>query len=81
MDYIWQGVLDSLRIITSCDREFMAAVSVSLRVALVSTLLATITGVPFGMWLAGKRSAGARALVTLLSTVMSLPTVVVGLMV
>ncbi|MBL7076427.1 MAG: ABC transporter permease [Kiritimatiellae bacterium] len=81
MDYIWQGVRDSLRIITGLDREFLSAVLVSLKVAFLSTALATLAGVPFGMWIAEKRSRGARVIMTILNTLMSLPTVVVGLMV
>ncbi len=81
MDYIWQGVRDSLRIIVGLDREFLSAVLVSLKVALLSTALAALAGVPFGMWIAEKRFRGARAIMTILSTLMSLPTVVVGLMV
>ncbi len=81
MDYIWQGVQDSLRIIAGLDYEFLATVRVSLSVAFVSTALATVAGVPFGMWIAEKRFFGARAIVTVLNTLMSLPTVVVGLMV
>ncbi len=81
MDYIWQGVRDSLQIIAGLDREFLATVFVSLKVSFLSTALATVLGVPFGMWIAEKRSPGARAIITVLNTLMSLPTVVVGLMV
>ena len=81
MDYIWQGVRDSLRIIATLDPEFIATVLVSLKVAFLSTALATVTGVPFGMWIAEARFPGRRAVTTMLSTLMSLPTVVVGLMV
>ncbi len=81
MDYVWQGVRDSLRIIAGLDHEFLATVFVSLKVSFISTALATLLGVPFGMWIAEKRFPGARAIVTVLNTLMSLPTVVVGLMV
>jgi tungstate transport system permease protein len=81
MDYIWQGVRDSLRIIGSLEPEFLATVGVSLKVSFISTALATVLGVPFGMWIAEKRFPGARAIITILNTLMSLPTVVVGLMV
>ena len=81
MDYIWQGIRESLRIIVKLDPGFLATVLVSLKVALLSTTLATFTGVPFGMWVAEKRFPGRRAVITVLNTLMSLPTVVVGLMV
>ena len=81
MDYIWQGVRDSLHIIAGLERDFLATVLVSLKVSFLSTALATVLGVPFGMWLAEKRFPGSRAIITVLNTLMSLPTVVVGLMV
>ncbi|MDP6490633.1 MAG: ABC transporter permease [Kiritimatiellia bacterium] len=81
MDYIWQGLRDSLRIIGSLEPEFLGTVAISLKVSFISTALATVLGVPFGMWIAEKRSPGARAIITILNTLMSLPTVVVGLMV
>ncbi|NQU38714.1 MAG: ABC transporter permease [Lentisphaerae bacterium] len=81
MDYIWQGVRDSLRIIVGLDPEFLGTVLVSLKVSFLATALATLAGVPFGMCVAQRRFPGRRAIITLLSTLMSLPTVVVGLMV
>ncbi len=81
MDYIWQGVRESLQIIAGLEPEFMATVWVSLKVAFLSTALATLAGVPFGMWIAETRFPGRRAIITILNTLMSLPTVVVGLMV
>jgi len=81
MDYIWEGVRDSLRIIVGLEPEFLSTVLVSLKVSFLSTALATAAGVPFGMWVAEARFPGRRVIITVLSTLMSLPTVVVGLMV
>jgi len=81
MDYIWQGVRESLQIIAGLEPEFLATVFVSLKIAFISTSLATVTGVPFGIWVAETHFPGRRAVVTMLNTLMSLPTVVVGLMV
>jgi tungstate transport system permease protein len=81
MNYILHGFIEALKIIISLDREFLSTISVSLIVAGTSTLIATLTGVPFGVWIAHKEFRGKRAVITILHTLMSLPTVLVGLMV
>jgi tungstate transport system permease protein len=81
VDYIANGFVEALRIIGTGDAEFVAIVAVSLLVALTSTTLATVSGVPFGVLVAHRRFRGRGAVLTVLNTLMSLPTVVVGLMV
>jgi len=68
-------------IVTALDAEFLSIVLVSVKVALISTALATLAGVPFGMLVAERRFPGRHAVITVLNTLMSLPTVVVGLLV
>ncbi len=80
MDYLGGGLAGAIRIIFSGDPEFLRIVSASLIVALTSTVLATLTGVPFGIMVAQSRFKGRGAVLMLLNTLMSLPTVVVGLM-
>jgi tungstate transport system permease protein len=80
MDYIANGFFEALRIIFTCNTEFLSIVGTSVLVALASTTLATITGVPFGVLLAQKKFTGRAAVITVTNTLMSLPTVVVGLM-
>lgn len=81
MNYIADGFIEALKIIFTGDAEFVAIVGVSLLVAITSTTLATLTGVPFGVFVAHKKFVGRNAVITVLNTLMSLPTVVVGLMV
>lgn len=80
MDYLGDGLAGAFRIIFSCDPEFLSIVGVSLLVALTSTCLATLTGVPFGIMIAQRRFKGRGIILMILNTLMSLPTVVVGLM-
>lgn len=80
MDYITNGLVEALKLIAAADDEFLEIVLVSLLVALTSTTLATVCGVPFGIYVAEKRFPGRKAVITVLNTLMSLPTVVVGLM-
>jgi len=79
MDYIVDGIGEALRTILRLDREFLGTVLVSVKVALISTVLATGAGVPFGILVAESRFRGRQAVITVLNTLMSLPTVVVGL--
>ena len=81
MEYVVDGIKEALIIIATFDREFRQIVSVSLRTAGASTLLATLTGVPLGVLVAMKTFPGRRALIMALNTLMSLPTVVIGLLV
>jgi len=65
----------------SMDREVMDAVRVTVTVSLLSTLLATITGIPLGFFVALKEFRGKRAVIILFQTLFALPTVLVGLLV
>lgn len=53
--------------------------ALSLRVALLATLVACALGIPTGIWLGSTSFAGRRALLIALNTALALPTVVVGL--
>lgn len=75
------GLGGALRLLHSFDPEFMAIVMVSVLVAFTSTSLATLTGVPVGVWIAQTSFRGRGGVVAVLNTLMSLPTVVVGLLV
>jgi len=76
-----EGLSDALRLLASLDPEFTGAVLVSVLVAFTSTSLATVTAVPVGVLLAQRRFPGRGGIVAVLNTLMSLPTVVVGLLV
>ena len=79
MDQIGRGISDAVKIILSFDREFLQIVSVSIKVSTASTLLASILGIPAGIFISTTRFPGRASVKTVLSTLMSLPTVVVGL--
>jgi len=81
MDYLGEGLVEALDMILAFDREFAAIVAVSLKVATLSTALATVAGVFVGIAVAEKRFRGRQAVITILHTLMSLPTVLVGLLV
>ncbi len=59
--------------------EVLGIAALSLRVALLATLVACLLGIPLGVWLGSTAFAGHRMAVLLLNTALALPTVVVGL--
>jgi tungstate transport system permease protein len=80
MEYIIEGLAKALELIFSLDREIYGIVGRSVRFALTATLLAAVAGVPLGFVIGSKSFKGKPAIITLLNTLMALPTVVVGLL-
>ncbi len=80
MDYLTDALLTALELIFGFDREVRITVWTSLYTSSVAILIAAAGGIPLGVWLGTSRFRGWRALVTLLNTLMALPTVVVGLL-
>jgi tungstate transport system permease protein len=80
MEYIIEGLAKALKLIFSLDPEIYGIVGRSVRFALTATLLAAIAGVPLGFVIGSKSFKGKPAVITLLNTLMALPTVVVGLL-
>ena len=78
-----QTLLDALRnalhLIVTLDADVFEYAGRSLLIASVSTLIASMLGVPLGMLIAERRFRGRRAVVTVLNTALAFPTVVVGL--
>ncbi|MFH1008074.1 MAG: ABC transporter permease [Candidatus Latescibacterota bacterium] len=81
MDYFAEGLSEAFRLIGSMDREMWHAVTVSLRVSSAAILIAGVFGIPLGLFLGIREFFGKSLVVTILNTLMALPTVVVGLVV
>lgn len=81
MGYILDGFIKALHLIFSLDREVFSAVLISLRVSCTAIIFAAIVGLPLGFCIAIKEFRSKRLIITILNTLMALPTVVVGLMV
>jgi tungstate transport system permease protein len=79
VNFLWQAVTESIRLILSLDAEVYAIVLRSLRFSFIATLLAVLMGVPIGFLIGSKRFKGRSLIITILNTSMALPTVVVGL--
>lgn len=79
MEYILDGFVKALQLIFSLDREVFSAVLVSLRVSCIAIIFATLVGLPLGFCIGIREFRGKKLVVTVLNTLMALPTVVVGL--
>lgn len=81
MTLIIDSILSAINLIISLDAEMMNIVEVSLKVSAASTLFAGALGVPLGFFVAFESFPGKRLVITLLNTLLALPTVVIGLFV
>ncbi len=79
MGFIAESLQHALRLILSFDPEVFRTVWTSLYTSLTAIVLAAVSGVPAGAAVGLLRFPGRPVVVTLLNTLMALPTVVVGL--
>ena len=79
MEYIFNGIREAFEIIFTLDKDFVIIVFVSVQISIISTILAMVIGIPFGVFIAFNVFPGRNAIITILNTLFSLPTVVVGL--
>lgn len=63
------------------DPELLEIIYVSLKVSSISTCIASLVGVPSGFFIAFRTFPAKRLVITVLNTLLALPTVVVGLFV
>jgi len=80
LGYLSDSLLTALELILGFDREVRMAVWTSLYTSSISIVIAALLGVPAGLWLGLNRFRGRKLAITLLNTLMALPTVVVGLL-
>lgn len=80
MDYLWQAFLHALQLIGSLDKEVFFIAFTSIKVSTIATCCASLVGVPLGFLLGVSIFRGRGVIITLLNTLMALPTVVVGLL-
>jgi len=81
MELLSDSFLSAILLVASLDPELLLIVKVSLRVSCIATGIAALAGVPLGFVIAFGDIPGKRAVITLLNTLLALPTVVIGLFV
>jgi tungstate transport system permease protein len=79
VDFFLQGLQEAWDLITSHDPYLWHLVRVTLQVALISTAVALVLGLPIGLWLGIGRFPGRGGLVTVANAGLGLPPVLVGL--
>jgi tungstate transport system permease protein len=80
MEYIVEALTKSMDLVFSFDREIYGIVGRSLFFSLIATFMAAMCGVPIGFVIGTKRFRGKSAVLTIMNTLMALPTVIVGLL-
>jgi tungstate transport system permease protein len=75
------SAVSALQLIISHDPALMAIVGRSLAVSATACLIACLLGLALGAWLGVARFTGRAVLLTLLNTLLAVPSVVVGLVV
>jgi tungstate transport system permease protein len=79
--FIAESFRTAVSLILSLDREVFAAVWISISVASWSIIFAALLGIPLGIAIGIREFSLKRATITLLNTLMAMPTVVIGLVV
>jgi tungstate transport system permease protein len=81
MSFFLESFSSAVRLVGSLDPELLTIVRVSLTVSCIATVLAALIGIPAGFVIAYGQLPGKRILITILNTLLALPTVVIGLFV
>jgi tungstate transport system permease protein len=77
---IISGFLQAMHLIAHVDHEVLQITILSIEISLASTLLSACIGIPLGAYLYYHEFPGKRALVNIVQTLYSLPTVIAGLL-
>lgn len=81
MNELWQGLVKALQLIISLDPEVFEITGRSLAISATACVIASIISLPLGSLIHFNRFPGKRGLISLVQTLFSVPTVVVGLLV
>jgi tungstate transport system permease protein len=81
LDEIWAGLIRAIHLIVTLDREVMEITARSLSISLASVFIASLIDIPLGGFIEFRDFPGKRAVVNIIQTLYSLPTVTVGLLV
>jgi len=76
---ILEGLVKAISLIFHLDAELIGIIILSLKVSCLALLLATLVGIPLGAAVALKRVPAKGLLISLMNTLMGLPSVVIGL--
>ena len=80
MEFLREGFRRAVALLLSGDAEVFGIALLTLKIAVVATVIACGVGLPLGYFLATRRFWGRRAALTAVNTALAFPTVVVGLL-
>jgi tungstate transport system permease protein len=81
MDLIFDSFASAFLMVFSLDAEMVSIIAVSLQVSCISTIFSSFVGIPLGFVISYEKFPGKRMVITVLNTLLALPTVVIGLFV
>jgi len=81
LDDITQGVIQAVNLIVTLNPDVMQIAALSLIISLSATCIAALIAIPVGSLIHFQEFYGKRALIILIQTLYSVPTVVVGLVI
>ena len=79
MSSLMEIIIDAARLIGSGEVDTLRAILTSLYVSLFATCLASLIGIPLGLTIGARSFRGKSGVYLVLNTLLSMPTVVVGL--
>jgi tungstate transport system permease protein len=80
MEFLAEGFRRAWDLLAGGDAEVYGITLLTLKVAVVATVISCALGLPLGYFLATRRFWGRRAALTVVNTALAFPTVVVGLL-
>lgn len=81
MDYILNGIIEAFKLLISLDSEVYKIVTLSIFVSSLSTIISSIVTIPIGIYFGIKKFKGKKLFSRLTYTLMSIPSVIVGLVI
>lgn len=81
MDFIIEGLLKAIELLTQGDRETYSAVLATVQVSSLSMTVSLLAGIPLGYLLGYLKFPGKKGVRTVVDTLLALPTVFIGLLV
>ena len=79
VDYFTNASANAIQLLLQFDPEIYLIVWVSLKIALIATILAAFIAIPIGIAIAINEFIGKKFLLQILNTLMAMPTVMIGL--
>jgi tungstate transport system permease protein len=78
---IIDGITQAFQLIITLNPELLEVTALSLYISLSATVIATLIAIPAGGLIHFRQFAGKRVLITIIQTLYSVPTVIIGLLV